>query len=80
MGELRRDGDLAQEPITPNYRREIGIEFFQRSADMWNFPSVVESFLYIVYNPKKIASWDRPLEVGIGGAEWINLESIVLVK
>lgn len=59
-------------------RKEIANQFWQRHFDTWQFPSVFESFDYVWYNPKKIAAWDRPLEVGIGGAEIISLETIVL--
>jgi peptide/nickel transport system substrate-binding protein len=59
-------------------RKEIANKFWQRQFATWQFPSVVETLDWVWYNPKKIASWDRPLEVGIGGTEIISLETIVL--
>jgi len=59
-------------------RKLIADKFWQRQYETWQFPSVVETFDWVWYNPKKIKSWDRPLEVGIGGAEIIALETIVL--
>ena len=59
-------------------RAEIASKFWQRQYETWQFPSVVETLDWVWYNPKKIASWDRPLEIGIGGAEIIALETIVL--
>lgn len=59
-------------------RRAIAMEFWQRQFDTWLFPGVVETFDWVWYNPKKIKSWDRPLEVGIGGTEIISLETITL--
>jgi len=59
-------------------RKEIAGRFWQRQFETWQFPSVVETFDWVWYNPKKIKSWDRPLEVGIGGTEIISLETIVL--
>ncbi|MSQ07683.1 MAG: ABC transporter substrate-binding protein [Dehalococcoidia bacterium] len=59
-------------------RTEIASKFWQRQYETWQFPSVVETLDWVWYNPKKIASWDRPLEIGVGGAEIIALETIVL--
>lgn len=59
-------------------RKAIGAKFWQRQYETWQFPSVVETFDWVWYDPKKIKSWDRPLEVGIGGTEIISLETIQL--
>jgi peptide/nickel transport system substrate-binding protein len=59
-------------------RKAIAEKFWQREFETWQFPGVVETFDYVWYNPKKIKSWDRPLEIGIGGGEIISLETIVL--
>lgn len=59
-------------------RKAIAAKFWQRQYETWQFPSVVETLDWVWHNPKKIAAWDRPLEIGIGGGEIISLETIVL--
>ncbi len=73
--------DLALQAFKENdieKRKEIANKFWQRHFETWQFPSVVETFDWVWFNPKKIATWDRPLEVGIGGTEIISLETITL--